>query len=212
MEQYCRHLLDQWLDRAVDGNYTEVSLRLAAAVSPERPLSSIGKELSSILVRADGADQAKFRVPRDNQRTHAFDTLLRPALHVQGCWAHGFGIHLAVADGDMKKDTNNNIEVIARLLNQIYLKHQGMPHAIVLLQDNTSRECNKLLNPKVRCPAHRPGLLRAMDERISTEWPLTRTPGWCLRPALRQACEHGVRRRHGRGENPRPADKNHERA
>ena len=145
IEQYCRHLLDQWLDRAVDGNYTEVSLRLAAAVSLERPLSSIGKELSSILVRADGADQAKFRVPRDNQRTHAFDTLLRPALHVQGCWAHGFGIHLAVADGDMKKDTNNNIEVIARLLNQIYLKHQGMPHAIVLLQDNTSRECNNSL-------------------------------------------------------------------
>jgi Fe-S cluster assembly iron-binding protein IscA len=75
----------------------------------------------------DGIDQAKFRIPRVLQKTHALDRLLRPALHVQGAWCHGFGYHLAVADADMPKDTNNNIEVIARLLSHIYLSHHGLP-------------------------------------------------------------------------------------
>ena len=67
-----------------------------------------------------GGDQAKFRVPRQTAKTHAFEKLIRPALHAQGAWSEGFGFHFAVADTDMKKDTNNNIEVIARLLEQLY--------------------------------------------------------------------------------------------
>ena len=64
-------------------------------------------------------DQAKFRVPRHATKTHAFEKLIRPALHAQGAWCEGFAYHFAVADADMKKDTNNNIEVIARLIETL---------------------------------------------------------------------------------------------
>ena len=94
-----------------------------------------------MLYRIDGIDQAKFRVPRQNQKTHALDTLIRPALHVQGCWAHGFGFHFAVADPDLKKDTETNVEVIARMSESIYRKHGGLPQTLVIIQDNTCREC-----------------------------------------------------------------------
>ena len=67
--------------------------------------------------------------------------LIRPALHVQGCWAHGFGYHLAVSDADFMHNTNNNVEVICRMLEQVYAAHGGLPHGLHLQQDNTSREC-----------------------------------------------------------------------
>jgi hypothetical protein len=92
-------------------------------------------------IRVDGVDQAKFRVPHVLAKTHAFDKLVCPALHVQGAWCEGFAYHFAVADADMKKDTNNNLEVIARLIDDMYQKYEGLPLAISLIQDNTSREC-----------------------------------------------------------------------
>ena len=58
-----------------------------------------------------------------------------------GAWCEGFGYHLAVADADMKKDTNNNIEVIARLMETLYQRHGALPLTLSLIQDNTSREC-----------------------------------------------------------------------
>ena len=88
-----------------------------------------------------GVDQAKFRVPRKTIKTHAFEKLIRPALHVQGVWCEGFGFHLVVADVDMKKDTNNNVEAICRLLEQLYRKWKAPPLSIAIVQDNTSREC-----------------------------------------------------------------------
>ena len=51
-------------------------------------------------------------MPRVLTKTHAFDNLIRPALHVQGAWCEGFAYHFAVADADLKKDINNNLEVI----------------------------------------------------------------------------------------------------
>ncbi len=104
-------------------------------------LLRLSRSTSAMLYRVDGIDQAKFRVPRQNQKTHAMDTLIRPALHVQGCWAHGFGFHFAVADPDLKKDTTTNVEVIARMSESIYHKHGGMPLTLIVIQDNTAREC-----------------------------------------------------------------------
>ena len=40
----------------------------------------------------------------------------------------------------MKKDSNNNLEVIARLIDDMYQKYAALPLAISLIQDNTSRE------------------------------------------------------------------------
>ena len=54
-------------------------------------------------IRADGVDQAKFRVPRALTKTHAFDKLIRPTLHVQGAWCERIAYDFAVADADVKK-------------------------------------------------------------------------------------------------------------
>ena len=59
---------------------------------------------------------------------------------MQGAWCEGFAYHFAVADADMNKDTNNNLEVIARLIDDMYHKYGALPLAISLIQDNTSRE------------------------------------------------------------------------
>ena len=94
-------------------------------------------------IRVDGVDQAKLRVPRVLTKTHAFDKLIRPTLHVQGAWFEGFAYHFAVADAGMKRDTNNNLEAIVRLIDHMYQKYGALPLTISLIQDNTSRECKK---------------------------------------------------------------------
>ena len=72
---------------------------------------------------------------------HDWDKLLRPALHVHGIWAHGFGFHFAVSDADMPKGTNTNVEIMANMLESIYKQTGGLPDTLVWIQDNTSREC-----------------------------------------------------------------------
>ena len=122
LDDYCSHLVAQWYDRAADGNATELSRLCRQMLDGGQMLIALARQFSFWFLRVDGVDQAKFRVPRKHSKTHAFDRLIRPALHVQGAWCEGFGFHFAVADADMKKDTNNNIEVIARLLEQLYRK------------------------------------------------------------------------------------------
>jgi hypothetical protein len=111
IEEYNKHLLDQWLDREIDLNFASISAECAVALRSGQVLLNLSKRLSSCLLRVDGVDQAKFRVPRVALKSHAFEKLLRPALHIQGAWCHGFGFHFAVADADCRKDTNNNVEV-----------------------------------------------------------------------------------------------------
>ena len=55
-----------------------------------------------------------------------------------GAWCKGFGFHFAVADADMKKDTNNNIELLARLMEQLYCAWGALPLSIAIIQDNTA--------------------------------------------------------------------------
>ena len=141
LEDYCKHILLQWFDRGVDANSTELSRLCRRMIDLGTLLINMARQSSFWFMRADGVDQAKFRVPRCATKTHAFDKLIRPALHVQGAWCEGFGFHFAVADGDMKKDTNNNIEVIARLIESLYRRYDALPLAIAIVQDNTSREC-----------------------------------------------------------------------
>ncbi len=114
-------------------------------------LLTLARQFSFWFLRVDGVDQAKFRVPRKAVKPHAFESLIRPALHVQGAWCEGFSFHFAVADADMKKDTNNNIEVLARLMEQLYCTWEALPLNIAIIQDNTSRECKNQLMIKWAC-------------------------------------------------------------
>ena len=141
LEEYCQHILLQWFDRGIDSNSTELSRTCRRMLDMGAMLNTMARQSSFWLIRADGVDQAKFRVPRCATKTHAFEKLIRPALHVQGAWCEGFGYHFAVADADMKKDTNNNIEVLARLMETLFQRHGALPLAISLIQDNTCREC-----------------------------------------------------------------------
>ena len=125
----------------MDGNCTELSRSCRALLDGGQMLMALARQFSFWFLRVDGVDQAKFRVPRQTQKTHAFEKLIRPALHVQGAWCEGFGFHFAVADADMKKDTNNNIEVLARLLEQLYCTWDALPLSIAIVQDSTAREC-----------------------------------------------------------------------
>ena len=136
-----RHILQQLQDRSTDSTWVDLSMQCSRMLRSACLLMFLSDLVSLQLLRADGIDQAKFRVPRQNLKTHALDSLIRPALHVQGCWAHGFGFHFAVADEDQKKDTTTNVEVIARMLESIFLKHGALARSLVLLMDNCPREC-----------------------------------------------------------------------
>ena len=98
-----------------------------------------GNEISLI---ADGMDQGKFSVPRHPQiRAAAFDTWIRPKLHVSVCIAHGYHVIVGVSDADLKKDANTSIEMLCHSLTK--LSHSGVKleeSRINLQCDNTSRE------------------------------------------------------------------------
>lgn len=126
-------------------NAVHMSLALRQLVRNGLGLNAAMRTSSQLCLIVDGIDQAKFRIPRLLRRPHALDRLPRPALHIQGAWAHGFGYHLAVADADLPKDTASNVEVIARMLDSIFQEHGALPRALHLQQDNTCRECKNQL-------------------------------------------------------------------
>ena len=142
LDRYGRHLASVWQDRLVYRNAQELSLSFARMVLQEGCRAErLGLNASFMALIADGIDQAKFRLPRQNVKGHAFERLIRPALHVQGVWAHGLAYHLSVADADMPKDTNNNVESIARMLEHCLRRSGGLPLGLHIQQDNTCREC-----------------------------------------------------------------------
>ena len=114
-------------------------IQICGAFKMHCMLLSLSRSVSLMLMRVDGVDQAKFRVPRTNVKTHLTDKLIRPALHVQGCWAHGFGFHFAVSDADNRKDITTNVEAAARMLESIYKRHGALTYTLVLIQDNACR-------------------------------------------------------------------------
>ena len=146
VEDYVAHLLTNWLDRQVDFNWVELSHQCRRSISSGVLLAALARSTSAVYIRIDGMDQAKFKTPRRRgPKSHAFAKLIRPALHIQGVWCHGFGFHFACADADMPKDTNNNLEALARMLNSIHRRFGGLPDTVNLQQDNTSRECKNQL-------------------------------------------------------------------
>ena len=139
---YMSHLATTWLDRQCHNNSCELSMTCATLLRSGHLLGSMSLSGSVAHLDIDGIDQAKFRMPKKFDKTHAFNTLIRPAIHVQGSWLQGFAYHLALSDGDMMKNTNNNVEVIARTLSAVYDQcSRKLPLGLVLKQDNCAREC-----------------------------------------------------------------------
>ena len=103
-EDYCNRIMLQWFDRGVDFTSTELSRICRRMLVMGTLLSTMARQSNLWFIRVDGIDQAKFRVPRVLTKTHGFDKLIRPSLHVQRAWCEGFAYHCAVADAEMKKD------------------------------------------------------------------------------------------------------------
>ena len=140
MDRYTAHIVQQWLDRQVYENRQDLSRSCLSALREGYMWQATTLASSVLTVIEDGMDQAKFRVPRVLVRSHAFERLLRPALHVQGVWAHGGSYQLAVSDADVCTDTAGSLEVRCRLLSDLYAQYGALPLGLHLQLDNTSRE------------------------------------------------------------------------
>ena len=117
IQEYAEHLLQNWRDRAADSAWTALAFETRAlSVS-----SNVRSHPSSVLViRSDGLDQAKHKVPRAHVKSKTFDELIRPACHVQLIWVHGHGFSLSVGDPDVCKDTCNHVDALARCLSWVH--------------------------------------------------------------------------------------------
>lgn len=141
LEQYAKHIAGQWLDRQVYENASALSVSCRKLLDSGTVFRDMAASVSQVCIVVDGMDQAKFRVPRMFVKTKALSKLERPALHVHGCWAHGFGYHLAVSDQDVMKNSSSNIEVVSLMLEHIFVTHGGLPGGLHLEQDNASNQC-----------------------------------------------------------------------
>ena len=96
-----------------------------------------------VCIIQDGMDQGKFRLPRVryvHRQSKLFQKVYRPQLHVAASWVHGHAVNVAVADEDLKKDSQCSIEQLARSLDDILAQKDALPHGACLQQDNTYRE------------------------------------------------------------------------
>ena len=140
-----------------------------------------------MMIRDDIIDQAKFRVPRNNIKSHLTDSLFRPALHIQGVWCHGFGFHFAISDADAKKDTTTNVETVCRMIEAVFHKFRVLPRTLVLIMDNTSRENKNQIMVKIMAKL----VLLRVFEHIWLAFPQGSHP-WPFGCGLRAShCENG---------------------
>ena len=139
IEQYAGHLLQSWRDRAIDASWhAQACETRQATLLGSAPVGSLPH--STLMIRSDGLDQAKHRVPRVMVKSKSFEELVRPAMHVQMVWAHTYGISFAIADPDFRKDSSTHMDALARCMSKIYDKMKSLPRHVYLVLDNTSRD------------------------------------------------------------------------
>lgn len=139
------HLLQQWLDRQVYWSFRSMSQSYFSALLRMNETLSMPSNvaLSMLCVIQDGMTQAKFRIPRVRQsqkQTKLFQKLFRPQLHVSACWAHGHAVNVAVSDEDLAKDSETQVEILCRALDDILAQKSALPHGLNIQADNTYRE------------------------------------------------------------------------
>ena len=87
-----------------------------------------------IKVHMDGMDQAKFRQPRNLASSAEFASLWRPQLHVVGGIAWGHTEFYFIMQTDIKKDSNMEATVLARILDVIRQKLEAEHPGAMLLR------------------------------------------------------------------------------
>ena len=101
-------------------------------------------ELSSsvLTVIQDGMDQSKLRVPKWGyvRLPKSLDALYRPALHLAATWIHGGRIFLSVSDENVKKNSESQLEQLARALSEVKSMTSQLPLHFHCQADNCYRE------------------------------------------------------------------------
>ena len=95
-----------------------------------------------LLIISDGMDQQKFTLPRHKtMKSKTFDGWNRPRLHVAAAIAHGWCLNFFVSEGNLCKDSNTSIEILAHTLSEVSRSGCDLAAATVTFQaDNTCRE------------------------------------------------------------------------
>ena len=97
LEEYSSHLLLNWRDRAADGAWHAQCVQTRQMLLAGRSSLQL-MEQSVLLLRSDGLDQAKHKVPRTLVHSRSFEEVIRPAMHCQMIWAHCWGFQFAISD------------------------------------------------------------------------------------------------------------------
>ena len=143
MEEYIDHLQSQFADRIVRWRFDQLSLQwflTSSSVGYQMLWTSVS--LSCLSADQDGMDQAKFCTPhRRGRHSKTYGKVSKLPLHIMGLWLHGFSFELVISDCDVPKDSNSQIEALARALTNVYrTTGQKLPVGFAYGTDNTVRE------------------------------------------------------------------------
>ena len=142
VREYSMHILHQWMDRQVYWKLRALSQRFFQAEITHIPRQLAGDNLYSsvITVICDGMDQSKLRVPRIvGRHSKILEQLFRPTLHLSAIWVHGWRLYLPIADESLKKDSQTQLETLARALSELCVA-KGLALGLHFQQDNCFRE------------------------------------------------------------------------
>ena len=140
---YSAHLLSQWADRQYYWNMRTLS-RNYFGQSLHWNKHFAGSDLASSVLTCiqDGMDQAKLRIPKWGYQkiSKAATKLYRPAIHLSGCWLHGYRLFMFLSDEDVKKNSETQIEALTLALQDLFSNCSSMAMSLHVQQDNCPRE------------------------------------------------------------------------
>ena len=129
---YRKHLLEQYADRCGFWSLKDIS----------------GEGFSRVVVcMTDGADQAKYCLPRDPglRSCYRSSKLRRPRLKVHGCWAFNYCLRIAILEETTQHGSSMVTEIIGHTLEDVARisreRGEAAPTTLVIVGDNTVKEC-----------------------------------------------------------------------
>ena len=143
------HVKAVFLDRGIEERLA--ALGEAATAAGAR----VSKAVSILDMSGDGADQAKFRLPRNFTMTKLWESCWRPQLHVIGNLASGVLEAFYMTDVDLPKDANLAVTCWARSLHRcseiLQQREQEMPEHVRFHTDNAASEGEELNSVRICC-------------------------------------------------------------
>ena len=141
---YSSHLFSQWRDRQFYWRMRELSRQfysqgLSMGASK---MNSLELASSILTIIQDGMDQSKLRIPKWGyvRLPKSLEALYRPALHLAATWAHGGRLFLSVTDENVKKNSETQVEQLARALSDLLSMTPHLPLHLHCQSDNCFRE------------------------------------------------------------------------